>query len=169
MKAIVNVSSNWGIGCNNQLLTFLPEDMKFFKEKTTGNVVVMGRLTFESLPGRRPLKDRVNIVITKTKDYDANGAIVCNSIEEVAREIEKYTDRDIYIIGGASIYKKFLPYCDEVYVTKNSSDIEADAFFENLDEDEKFKVVDESEIKEDKGIEYKFVLYKNKKVENIQY
>ena len=82
MNLIVAVDENWAIGYNNELLVSIPDDMKFFRETTTGKVVIMGRKTLESFPGGRPLKNRVNIVITKKEDYEVDGAVVVHSVEE---------------------------------------------------------------------------------------
>lgn len=90
MNLIVAVDENWAIGYNNELLVSIPDDMKFFRETTTGKVVIMGRKTLESFPGGRPLKNRVNIVITKKEDYEVDGAVVVHSVEEAVNEASKY-------------------------------------------------------------------------------
>ena len=100
MKAIVAVDLNWGIGCGGKLLQTIPEDMKFFKQKTSGKVVIMGRETFESLPGKSPLKDRINIVLSRSKSFCDDRITVCRSLEELFREIKKYHTDDVYLIGG---------------------------------------------------------------------
>ena len=117
MKLIVAVDANWGIGCKNELLVRIPSDQRFFRETTTGNVVVMGRKTLESFPGGKPLKDRVNIVLTKENRESVNGEIIVHSVEEALEEIKKYSE-EIYIIGGETVYRQFLHYCDESYITK---------------------------------------------------
>ena len=89
MNLIVAVDENWAIGYNNELLVSIPDDMKFFRETTTGKVVIMGRKTLESFPGGRPLKNRVNIVITKKEDYEVDGAVVVHSVEEAVNEASK--------------------------------------------------------------------------------
>ena len=104
IRAIVAVDKKWGIGKKNDLLFRLPLDMKFFKEKTIGNVVVMGRETFESLSGKNPLKDRVNIVLTRSESFNDDRLIICNSIDEVLNELQKYENDKIFIIGGELIY-----------------------------------------------------------------
>lgn len=134
MKLIVAVDKNWGIGLNNKLLISIPEDMKFFMNTTMGNVVVMGRKTLESFPNARPLKDRINIVLTRDKNYKVEGATVCNTKEEVLKEIEKYDTNNVYIIGGESIYRLFEPECDTALVTKIDYEYEADTHFPNLEE-----------------------------------
>jgi len=142
LKAIVAVDKNWGIGYKGALLERIPEDMKFFKSLTVGKVIVMGRETFESLPGRKLLPDRVNIIIsTKMKaDEVPEGAVICNSLEQLFEVLKQYPDEDIYVIGGASIYRQLLPYCHEVYVTRFSNTHTADAFFPNLDNEQGWRM-----------------------------
>lgn len=160
MKAIVAVDSNWGIGHEGKLLQSIPEDMQFFKSTTLHNVVVMGRETFESLPGKRPLKDRVNIVLTRNKDYQANGVILCHSIEDTLEKLKCYPNNRIFIIGGEAIYKAFLPYCDEVLLTKMYAAYPATKFFPNIDLDSSWNLDYSGELKDYNGINYHFNLYK---------
>ena len=112
MHAIVAADKNWGIGRNNELLVRIPNDMKNFRRLTEGNVVVMGRKTLESFPGGKPLPNRVNIVLTRQEGYDGKGAVVVHSEEELREELAKYTE-EIFIIGGESIYRMMLPYCED--------------------------------------------------------
>ena len=162
MKAIVAVDLNWGIGCDGKLLETIPEDKKFFKEKTIGKVVVMGRETFESLPGKAPLKDRVNIVLSRNENYMDDRLIICNSIDETFDQLKKYDKNDIFVIGGEVIYKQFLSHCEEIYVTKIKNKYSADKYFPNLDEDQNWVLVESSEDKEYKGVGYNFQRYKNR-------
>lgn len=162
MKLIVAVDANWGIGCKNELLVRIPSDQRFFRETTTGNVVVMGRKTLESFPGGKPLKDRVNIVLTKENRESMNGEIIVHSVEEALEEIKKYSE-EIYIIGGETVYRLFLPYCDEAYITKIEYSYEADAHFPNLDEDDEWELVEESEEQTYFDIPYTFTTYKRVK------
>ena len=146
MNMIVCVDSNWGIGYKNELLVRIPSDQKFFRETTTGRVVVMGRKTLDSFPGGKPLKNRTNIVITSSvNNTPRDEEIYVNSIEECLELLKQYNDEDIYIIGGASIYKQFLPYCDKAYVTKVEREFSADSFFPNLDKDDEWELVKESD------------------------
>ena len=163
MNTIVAVDKNWGIGCGNRLLVSIPSDMKFFRETTSGKVVVMGRKTLESFPGGRPLQNRTNIVLTGNMDYQVKGALVCHSPEEVLVELKKYDDEDIYIIGGESIYRQFLPYCDVAHVTKIDHAYEADAHFPNLDEMEDWEITADSEEQTYFDLEYVFLKYERKK------
>ena len=160
MKAIVAVDSKWGIGCKGKLLHSIPEDMKFFKETTLGKVVVMGRQTFDSIPGKSPLKDRVNIVLTRNKAFDDSRLIICHSVEETLEELKKYNSDDIYIIGGADIYNEFLPYCNELLITKIQKEYDADKFFPDIDKLNEWKIDYVSEIKEYNGIHFTFNTYK---------
>ncbi len=162
MNLIVAVDKNWGIGCNNKLLVSIPADMKFFRETTSGKVVVMGRKTLESFPNGLPLKNRTNIVLTKNPSFHAKGAIVLHSLEEVLEELKKYADEDIYIIGGESIYRQFLPYCSVAHVTKIDHAYEADAYFPNLDEMEEWRITADSEEQTYFDLEYTFLKYEKK-------
>ena len=112
MNLIAAVDKNWAIGCKNKLLVSIPADMKFFRETTTGKVVVMGRKTLESFPNGQPLKKRVNIVLTRDKNFKAGDAIIVHSMEELREELKKYPSEDIYVIGGETIYKQLLDDCD---------------------------------------------------------
>ncbi len=162
MNAIVAVDLNWGIGCNGELLQRIPEDMKFFKDKTIGKVVVMGRETFKSLPNKAPLKDRVNIVLSRNELFNDDRLIICNSINETLDQLKKYNENDIFIIGGEMIYEQFLSYCKEIYVTKIKNKYLADKYFPNLDEDQNWVMVESSEDKEYRGIGYNFEKYTKK-------
>ena len=126
MRIIVAADNKWGIGKDNRLLVSIPADMKMFRQETTGKVVVMGRKTLESFPGGLPLKNRTNIVLTKNENYQAKGAVVVHTMEEALEEIKKYPSDQVYCIGGDSIYKQFLPYCDTAYVTKIDFSYEVD-------------------------------------------
>lgn len=168
MKAIVAVDLKWGIGCGGKLLQIIPEDMNFFKEKTLGKVVIMGRETFESLPGKAPLKDRINIVLSKDESFNDDRLIICRSLDEVFDSIEKYNKEDVYVIGGESIYTQFLPYYTEAYVTKIHSVYSADKFFVNLEEEKSWDVISVSDRKEYNSIKYEFVKYINKELKTYK-
>ena len=163
MNIIVAADSNWGIGKNNQLLVSIPADMKMFRQETTGKVVVMGRKTLESFPNGLPLKNRTNIVLTGNKNYKANGAIIVHTVEELLEEIKKYPSDEVYCIGGDSVYKQLLPYCDTAHVTKIDFAYEADSHFPNLDEMPDWKITAESEEQTYFDLEYTFVKYERVK------
>lgn len=162
MNLIVAVDNNWAIGNKNQLLVRIPNDHKHFREETTGKVVVLGRKTLETFPQGLPLKNRTNIILSKDKSYQVKDAIVVHSIEELLEELKKYADEDIYIIGGDSVYKQMLPYCNVAHVTKIDHEYEADAYFPNLDKDEEWEIVADSEEQTYFDIAYQFLKYVRK-------
>ena len=140
--------------------------MKFFKQTTTGNVVVMGSNTLKSLPDGKPLKDRINIVLYPEGEKRED-CIVVNSLEELFAEIKKYEGDSVFVIGGAMLYSTLLPYCSEVLVTKVDAVGGADVFFENLDKNTNFELIYESEPVETNGYQIKFTTYKNLEVKPI--
>lgn len=163
MNIIVAVDKNWAIGKDNQLLVSIPADMKLFRQETMNKVVVMGRKTLESFPNGLPLKKRTNIVLTGNKDYKVKDAIVVNTVEDLLKEIEKYPKDQVYCIGGDSVYKLLLPFCDTAHVTKIDFGYEADRYFPNLDEMDDWEITDESEEQTYFDLEYQFVKYERKK------
>ena len=165
MKAILHADKEWGIGKSNGLMFKIPADMKFFRETTTGNVVVMGSNTLKSFPDGNPLKNRTNIVLYPDGEKREDCKIV-NSLDELFSEIKKYDTDRVFVIGGAMMYKTLLPYCDEVLVTKVDAVGGADTFFENLDDNPNFTLVYESEPIETNGYKIKFTTYKNEKVKS---
>ena len=163
MNLIFSADKNWAIGYKNELLIRIPDDMKQFREKTTGKVVIMGRKTLESFPNSKPLKNRLNIVITTRKDYKVEGAVIVHSIDEALDVAKKYQSEDVFIIGGGSIYKDMLSYCDTAYVTYIDHEYAADTFIPNLDEmQDEWELVDESEENTYFDLEYYFRTYKRK-------
>ncbi len=163
MNLIAAVDKNWAIGLKNKLLVRIPEDQRFFRETTTGKVVVMGRKTLESFPNGLPLKNRTNIVLTRDRSYDAKGAIVVHSLEELLKKLAEYPSQDVYIIGGESIYRQLLPYCDVAHITKIDYAYEADSWFPNLDELSEWQIVADSEEQTYFNLEYYFYRYERRK------
>lgn len=163
MKLIVAADKNWAIGRQQELLVRIPADMKFFREQTTGKVVVMGRKTLESFPGKSPLPKRKNIVLTGQKDYEKKETILVHSRQELIEELKQYDSDEIYIIGGESIYKMMLPYCDTAYVTKLDYRYDADTWMPNLDEEEGWTLESVGEEETYFDLIYHFTVYKNKK------
>ena len=162
MKAILAADKNWGIGYNNHLLVSIPSDMKFFRQTTTGKVVVMGRKTLESFPNGMPLKNRINIVLTGNQNYQVKDAVVVHSEDELLDELKKYDTDDIYVIGGESVYRMMLPYCDTVYVTKIDRAFQADTFFPDLDEMDEWEMTEESEEQTCFDLEFCFTKYERR-------
>ena len=159
MNLIVAVDKNWAIGKDNKLLVSMPQDMKFFRETTIGKVVVMGRKTLESFPGGQPLKQRTNIVLTRDKKFTAKDAIIVHDVDELLEELKKYNSEHIYVIGGESIYRQLLPYCDLAHVTKINHAYEADTYFPNLDEKDEWVVTGVSDEQTYFNLEFEFVRY----------
>lgn len=159
MRAIVCADKNWGIGYKNRLLVSIPSDMKFFRETTTGKVIVMGRKTLESFPNGMPLKNRINIVLTRDRNYEAKGAVIVHDEEELMNELGKYDTEQIYIIGGESVYKMMFSHCDKIYVTKVDRAFQADTYFPNLDEMSEWKMTQESEEQTCFDLEFCFTTY----------
>lgn len=162
MNLIAAVDQNWAIGKNNQLLVRIPIDQKFFREMTTGKVVVMGRKTLESFPNGMPLKNRTNIVLTHNENYKVKDAIVVNSMEALQEELKKYNSEDIFVIGGEQIYKQLLDQCDVAHITKIEYAYDADAYFPNLDENPDWELTGDSE--EQTYFDLEFYFYRYEKV-----
>ena len=158
INIIVAVDKNWAIGKNNRLMWSIPADMKFFRETTTGNIVIMGRKTLESFPQGQPLKKRTNIVITRNRNYKVKDAILVHSTKEALEEAKKH-EGEIYVIGGESVYRAMLPYCDRAYVTKIDHAYDADTYFPNLDEDKDWQMTKISEEQTCFDLEFYFTVY----------
>lgn len=160
--AILNCDKNFGIGKRNGLLFHLPLDMKFFRETTKGHTVAMGENTLISFPQSKPLKNRTNIVLSQDDKHNYEGVINVHSMDDFKKEIKKQLENDdVFIIGGASIYRQMLPYVDEVLLTKVNEDGHAEVFFPNIDQDPSFELLSSSETMEDNGHEIRFCTYKN--------
>lgn len=159
------VDANWGIGYQNQLLFHLKKDMEYFRKLTLKNIVVMGRKTFVSLPGARPLPERKNIVLTRQKGWEEACAkneeevIVFHSIDQVLAYVDGQGE-DVYIIGGGEVYRQFLGCASMAFITKVKARKQADTFFPHLDQIEGWNKVYESEMFIDEsGIEFQFLQY----------
>lgn len=159
MELIVAVYDDWGIGRDGTQPIALSADRKFFRETTRGCMVIAGRRTIEDFPGKKPLPGRINVALTRS-GKEIPGFTVCGSPEE-AVALAKSADRAM-VIGGGSIYKQMLPYCDTAYITKVHVTPESDTFFPNLDEDEAWDLVQTLQSGEENGIAYEMLLYKRK-------
>ncbi len=159
MKAILHVDKKWGIGKQNDLMFSLPKDMKFFRETTKGKVVVMGLNTLRSFPGGKPLKNRVNIVLCPE---NVGEDVVCvHNLDELFAAVKAYPQDDVFVVGGASVYRTLFPYCTEILVTKVDADGGAEVFVPDLDESSDYRLVYESEREEDNGYTIRFCTYRN--------
>lgn len=162
MNLIVAVDNNWAIGNKNQLLISIPNDQKHFREETTGKVVVLGRKTLATFPQGLPLKNRTNIILSKDPNFKVKDALVVHSVEELLEQLKQYESEDVYIIGGESIYRQMLPYCDVAHVTKIDYSYEADTYFPNLDKDEEWVITADSDEQTYFDIAYEFLRYERK-------
>ena len=159
MNLIVAVYEDWGIGRDGTQPVALSADRKFFRETTRGAMVIVGRRTIEDFPNQKPLPGRVNVALTRS-DADIPGFTVCHSPEE-AMELTKSAET-CFVIGGGSIYRQMLPYCDTAYITKVHVNPGSDTFFPNLDEDENWYLADTLQSGEENGIIYEMLRYKRK-------
>ena len=159
MNLIAAVDSNWAIGYKNKLLVRIPEDQRYFRTETINKAVIMGRKTLESFPNGRPLKDRLNVVITSNPDYKVSGAVVVNTIDEAIEAVKDYKKEDIYVIGGEAIYEQMLDLCDTAYITKIEYKYTADTYFPNLDEKAEWQLIETSDEKTYHDLVYTFCKY----------
>ena len=163
MNMIVAVDRNWAIGMGNRLLVQIPADQRFFRQQTTGGAIIMGRNTLESFPSGQPLKNRRNIVITKNPDYRKEGAVIVHSVEEAVRAAADLPAEKVWVIGGESIYRQMLDYCDTVHVTKIDYVYQADRFFPNLDERPEWRLAADSDEQTYYDLVYTFCRYERVK------
>ena len=162
MKIVVAVDRNWAIGCKGKLLVSIPNDHKNFRELTTGRVVILGRKTLESFPGKKPLKNRRNIVLTKQPDFRVEGVTAVPGVCEALDLVRGMNPEEVFCIGGAMIYRLFLPYCDTALITRIDHIYDADAFLPDLDNDSAWEKVRESEEQVFFDLTYRFCTYKRK-------
>ena len=167
--AILNCDREYGIGKKNGLLFHLPLDMRFFRETTKGHAVAMGENTLLSFPNQKPLPKRTNIVLSQDPTHEYEGVINVHTFEDFLEKIKEYCeDGNVFIIGGASIYRQTLPYVDEVYLTKVNAIGGAEVFFPNLDKDKNFHCIDEGTPVNDNGLEIRFTRYMNRHPKPIE-
>lgn len=166
MKAIANVDQNWAIGNQGELLVRIPADMKNFRAYTQGKIVVYGRKTLETFPHGKPLPKRVNIILSRNPAYQVENARVVDSAEKLLEVLEteypEYTGDDVVCIGGQSIYHELLPYCNEALITKVEASFDADAWFDDLDQDEDWECAERGEDQTYEDLVFHFDLYRRK-------
>lgn len=157
MDIVVAVDNNWGIGLNGTQPLVIPEDRKYFRELTKNSTVIFGRRTLMDFPNSKPLKNRRNIILTTDKSFTIEDGDVANSVQEAVELCQN--DKQVFVIGGASIYRQFLPLCKYAYVTRLYTSAEADCFFHNLDSDPNWKLISPAERRLSGDIEYAFLKY----------
>lgn len=160
MRLIAAADRHWAIGNQGKLLVSIPQDQKRFRDETLGGAIIMGRKTFESLPGKQPLYGRMNVILTKNKDYKVKNAVVCHSVEEALEAVREVPENQVSVIGGESIYRQFLPYCTEADVTWIDFTYAADTFLPKLEEADGWKLVSESDEQTYFDICYTYRLYR---------
>jgi len=163
MNIIAAVDNNWAIGYHNSLLVRIPRDQQMFREMTEKKVLVIGRKTLETFPQKQPLKNRVNIILSRDREYTVRGAIVVHSVDALMEELKKYDDKDVYVAGGASVYEQLLPCCDTAYITKIDYTYQADVYFPRLDAMADWALTADSEEQTYFDLEYYFQKYERKK------
>ena len=164
MKAILHCDNKWGIGRNNGLMFRLPADMAFFRSATSGRTVVMGSNTLLSLPGGKPLKNRNNIVLWPGGDEkraEELGYTIVQTLDELKAAVRELPPDDVFVIGGAMMYRTLLPYCSQALVTKVDADGGADTFFPDLDSEAGWRLAGISGPVCDNGFTIRFCTYVN--------
>lgn len=161
--SILSVDKKYGIGKNNGLLFHLPLDMNFFRETTKGHMVFMGENTLLSFPNAKPLPNRVNVVLSQDPTHNYEGCQNVHNFDEFVKILENCGEnQDVFVIGGASIYRQTLPFVDKVLLTKVDADGGATVFFPNLDEMPEWKCVDEGKVIQDGEYKIRFTTYVRK-------
>ena len=159
MQLIAAADTAWGIGKDGKLLVSIPADMKYFQNVTSGHTVIMGRRTLESFPGKKPLIHRRNIVLTTQPDFSASGAECVHSVEKALELVRDTAPDEVFCIGGAMIYRLFLPYCDTALITRIDHVYDADAFLPDLDRDADWELASVSEEQVFFDLTYHFCTY----------
>lgn len=163
MNIVVAVDKNWAIGNKGNLLVSIPNDQKMFRELTMGKVIVLGRKTLATFPQGLPLMNRTNIILSHDKSLKIKNAIVANSVEELLELLKQYKSEDVYVVGGDSVYKQLLPFCDTAHVTFIDHMYSADAYFPNLDKDPQWVKTADSDELTYFDISYNFIKYERRK------
>lgn len=161
MRLIVNVTQNWGIGRQNNLLVSLSGDLKRFRQLTLGKTVILGRSTLATFPGGRPLAGRQNYILSRDHTLEVPGACVYTDVSALLEAVRQMPEADVCVIGGASVYRQLLDYCSYAYVTKTHLTLPADAFFPALDALPQWSVVETSDLLEENGVVYQYIDYRN--------
>lgn len=167
MNLIVVVDQQYGIAKNDQLLTHLSDDLKYFRRMTLNKVVVMGRKTLESLPGGKPFEHRTNIVLTRDTNYENPYVIILHSFDALFKHIKQYDTKDIFIAGGGEIYNALYPYCTYAYITKIQGDLEADTFIDVIEDLPSWELVWKGEPQINNQQTFVWTKYLNQAVKSI--
>jgi dihydrofolate reductase len=162
MFIVAAVDRNWAIGKNGNLLYRIPADMVNFREITTGKTIVYGRKTLKTFPGKKPLKNRENLILTHDADFSCDGATIIHDITD----LDNYPSNDLYVIGGASIYQQLFQKCKYALITYiDSVTLDSDAFFPDLSQLTNWEILYETSYLHYQGLPYKYVTYVNSAVD----
>lgn len=157
MKIILAVDKNWGIGKDSKMLFHIKKDLEHFKKLTSGNICIMGRKTYESMGAALP--NRENLILSRNKNYKAKDALVFNDYKDILAYLEG-KDKEAFVIGGEKIVECFLDFCDEAIITKIYEEKVADSHLHNFDLDKDWKIACKSDIFEEKGVSFQYIVYR---------
>lgn len=166
MNFIVAVTNDYAIGKDNNLLFHLPTDLKYFKQTTLNKVVVMGERTYHSLP-KRPLPNRINIVLSDNPKFYDDNIIIVNNVDKLFAEVKKYNPDDVFVTGGASVYNLLMDYCSKAYITKIDKVVPADTYINNIEKMPNWKLVSKSEKYNENGLDFEFLIFENSQVREM--
>lgn len=167
MQAIVNVSPDWGIGSNNELLVRIRADMKRFRALTTRNTIIVGRKTLLTFPDGKPLPSRENIVLTRDASFTVDGAVVCRDLDELRILLKEREPDSVYVCGGESVYRLLLPYCTKALVTVTYTNKQADRFFPDLDQAQNWILSEVGPTEMEGDLKYRFLEYLNTETKKL--
>lgn len=168
MNFIVAVTNDYAIGKDNNLLFHLPTDLKYFKQTTLNKVVVMGERTYHSLP-KRPLPNRVNIVLSDNPNFYDDNIIIVHNVRELFDEIKKFNSDDVFVTGGASVYNLLMDYCQKAYITKIDKVVPADTFIKNIEKMPNWKLMSKSEKYNENQLDFQFLIFENTQVREMKF
>lgn len=156
---IASADRNWGLGRDNKLLMRIPEDLKRFSDLTRGNLIIIGRKTLESFKDKKPLPDRIHVVLTRDKSYTCRGAVIVHDLDELAAAIKGFEGK-VYVCGGESLYRQLLPCCGKALITRMDASFEADTFLADLDHAPDWTKTCEGEWQQSRaGVRFRYVDY----------
>ena len=161
MDAIVNVTPDWGIGRENALLVSISADLRRFRALTAGKTLILGRKTLETFPQKKPLKGRKHLILSKSPNFTVENAQVFHNLPALLSHLRTLPREELCVVGGESVYRALLPYCDRALVTKTFLHAEADRFFPDLDALPEWCVTASSAPQEENGMVFQFIDYVN--------
>ncbi len=161
MQLIASIDDNWGLGRDGQLLFRIRDDLRRFRRMTIGRTVILGRKTLYTFPDARPLPDRQHVILSRSPSFSVPGARVCHSRKEVFQAIANTPSEEVFLIGGESVYRLFLPYCTVAHITRVTGDYQADTHLPNLDQLPYWHLSDSGHLLHENAFSYCWLTYKN--------